>query len=92
MMEFIIGDMVMLTTAYIRDWCPDERLAEDFEETTRPKCDYGIILKTAKSPHNEDLSIYSIHWFPANKVYEDHSHRLNLLSRMTSAEFENIKI
>jgi len=82
MMEFIIGDMVILTTVYMRDWCPDERKRLDFEETTRPKCDFGIILNSSKSPHNESLFIYNIYWFPANKIYSDHGKRLNLLSRV----------
>lgn len=85
MMKFEVGDIVVLTNEFMRDWCPDERLVpikEDFNEDTRPECDIGVILSKSKHPSNENLYIYRIFWFPANKIYSDHDNRLKLVSRL----------
>ena len=90
MMKFQIGDIVVLTNEFMRDWCPDERLApikEEFNEDTRPECDIGVILSKSKHPSNRELYIYRIFWFPANKIYSDHDNRLRLISRID--EFGN---
>jgi len=82
MMKFQIGDIVVLTSEFMRNWCPDERLYQEFNEDTRPFCDLGVVLNKATHPSNNKLYIYNIFWFPANKVYSDHDKRLKLVSRL----------
>lgn len=80
MEEFNVTDIVVLTDTYMRDWAPDERLGDALDEDSRPQCDIGVILGKSVHPSNDQLIIYEVYWFPANKIYRDHGRRLKLLN------------